>query len=157
MNSILEKLKQILLKASDIIDSMRNLPQETATNQDTLGSDWGNTVVAHHNVRALCDLEGLSFEQKETLTACVYQESRFDINAKHENIVDGKVSSTDWGIVQVNDYFHIGPGKDFPSVEYVLSHPEECVRWMCKLFKAGQANLWSSYSTGAYKQWLGKV
>jgi hypothetical protein len=141
-------------------------------NPDALRAPWSDPVIAHHNVRALCDLEGITGTQvidgvawlkKDILTACVYQESEFRIGARHQNTViepDGtrKVTSTDFGIVQVNDYWHIGAGKDFPSADYVLTHPEECVRWMCRQYKAhGNLNAWSSYTTGAFKRRLGKV
>lgn len=133
---------------------------------DYVYPDWSIVPNAHHNVRAICDLEGLNWEQKQILAACVYQESQFKIGAHHENYAfhkDGTryLSSTDYGIVQINDYWHIegfGPGHDFPSVEYVYGHPEECVRWMAKYYKQhGHLNAWCSYTTGAYKPWLNKV
>ncbi len=104
---------------------------------------------AFHSTRVLCDEAGLTLDQKNTLCACIYQESRFDNEA-----VGNNGTSKDWGIVQVNDYFHIGKGKDFPSIAYVLDNPEECVKWMIKLSKQGKLNLWSSYKLGAYKKWL---
>jgi len=139
------------------------MPTAPHVNPDALGAPWSDTVIAHHNVRALCDLEALSYDQKEVLTACVYVESAFRINATHQNTVieaDGtrKVTSTDFGIVQVNDYYHIGAGKDFPSTDYVLANPEICVRWMARYYKThGNLNAWCSYTSGAYKRWLGKV
>jgi len=157
-------------------------PPAPQPNPDALQSPWSDPVIAHHNVRALCDLEGITgteqingthWLKKDILTACVYQESQFRINAKHENtvmedtgekdanakpILVRKVASTDWGIVQINDYWHIGPGKDFPSVDYVLSNSELDVRYMCRYYKEhGHLNAWCSYSTGAFKQHLGKV
>lgn len=130
---------------------------------DFIYPDWSITANAHHNVRALADLEGLTYDQKQVLAACVYQESEFMIGATHANYIftsDGerRLSTTDYGIVQVNDYWHIGKGKDFPSVEYVMGHPEECVRWMCRYYKQhGHLNAWVSYTSGAYKQWLNRV
>jgi hypothetical protein len=137
-----------------------NLPtMETVTpNPDAL-LDWSLIVGAHHNVRALCDLGGLTYAQKEVLTACVRVESGFDINAEHKNKDNtGAVWSIDWGIVQINSWFHIGAGKDFPSVEYVLANPEACVRWMCQYYLThGDLGAWSSFTSGDYKQWLGRV
>jgi hypothetical protein len=146
--------------------------------------DWSTAEAARHSTRLICDEEGLPlardikvngklYQLKDILCACIMQESRFknfkkdgspqrndnysiiehkqqDGSITHERIL----SSTDWGIVQVNDRWHIGAGKDFPSVEYVLANPEECVRWMARLFKAGNANLWSSYKYKDYIQWL---
>lgn len=128
-------------------------------NPDTFIPDWSNPVAAHHNVRVVCDLQGLTWEQKQILTACVMVESGFNINAVHQN-KDGKghVLSTDYGIVQVNDYWHIGQGKDFPSVEYVLQNPQACVEWMAKSYKTtGSLNLWCSFTSGMYRKWLNKV
>lgn len=113
---------------------------------------------AFHSTRVICDEIGLTYEQKNTLCGCVYQESRFLTNPKpnvNKDPKTGLVWSTDYGIVQVNDYFHIGPGKDFPSIEYVIANPEKCIRWMAGIMKAtGALQPWSSYTSGAYKQWL---
>ncbi len=120
---------------------------------------WDTIEGAHHNVRAICDLVGLTFDQKQILTACVKVESGFDINAVHINR-DGRghILSTDYGIVQINDYYHIGAGKEFPTIEYVLANPEDCVRWMCTYYKThGNLAAWVSCTSGAFKQWLGRV
>lgn len=131
----------------------------SVVNPDALLPDWSIIPAAHHNVRAICDIEGLTYKQKQVLTACVYIESGFIITAVHQNR-DGKgqVLSTDYSLVQVNDYWHIGIGKDFPSVAYVMSHPEEQVRWMCQYYKQhGNLNNWCSFTSGAYLRVLGKV
>jgi hypothetical protein len=143
-----------------------------ASNPDALQSPWSDPVIAHHNVRALCDIMGLTgtelingthWLKKDIVTACVYQESQFKIGAVHQNYKfnpDGTrvLESTDYGIVQINDYWHIGPGKDFSSVQYVLDNPEADVRYMIQYY-LDHENLkaWCSYSTGAFKQHLGKV
>lgn len=112
---------------------------------------WDTPKHSWHSVRVLCDEMGLTFEEKNLICACVYQESRFLNSAVGKN-----KGSTDWGIVQVNDTkgWHIGKGLQFPSVEYVIANPEACVRWMIRMFKAEKLNLWASYSSGAYQQWL---
>lgn len=113
---------------------------------------------AYHSTRVICDEIGLTLEQKNTLCACVYQESGFLTNPKPNQNIDkktGKVWSTDYGIVQINDYWHIGKGKSFPSVQYVLDNPEKCIRWMAGIYKnTGNLNPWSSYASGAYKKHL---
>lgn len=124
---------------------------------DELYPDWNTPERARHNVRALCDLGGLNHQQKEILTACVKEESGFLVNPKPNQNKDehGKVWSTDWGIVQINDHFHIGPGKDFPSVDYVLTHPQVCVQWMINYYLShGDLGAWVSYTSGAYKKHL---
>jgi len=123
---------------------------------------WDTPQQAYHSTRVVCDEVGLTFEQKEILCACVYQESGFK-NYKAPGIPttngnkdkQGKVWSTDYGIAQVNDYWNIGPGKPFPSVSYVLNYPEEVIRWMAGIYKrTGKLTPWASFTSGAYKQWL---
>lgn len=141
----------------------------TAPDLDAILPNWHDQATARHNVRAICDLTGLTLEQKNILSACVYQESQFlnwhadSTPVIHPNYAfhqDGTkyTASTDYGIVQVNDYWHIGGGKDFVSVDYVMSNPELCVRWMARYYKQhGHLNAWCSFTSGAYKQWLGRV
>lgn len=110
---------------------------------------------AWHGARVLCDNAGLTLQEKNIISACIYQESRFKNTAKNLNKnAAGKVTSTDWGICQVNDYYHIGAKGDFPSVDYVLQNPEKVIDWMIKMYKAGLLKQWVSYSSGAYARWL---
>ena len=123
--------------------------------------DFSTPQRAYHSVRAICDEMGLPLEKtvvvedmghfmpKDIICACIYQESQFDNRAVGKN-----KNSTDWGIAQVNDYWHVGKGKQFPSVEYVVLNPEICVRWMINCYLQGDLYMWSSYKTGAYKKWL---
>lgn len=130
----------------------------TLSNPDVLYSDWSTPSKAFHNTRVLCDLAGLSVDQKNILSACVYQESGFLTNPRPNTNKDpktGLVWSTDYGIVQVNDYFNIGPNKPFPSVEYVINNPQACVQWMVDTYKStGALQPWASFTTGAYKKHL---
>ncbi len=123
---------------------------------DELYDDWSNPHHAYHNVRVLCDRAGLSHTQKDVLCACLYQESQFLNSAiGHNRNKAGQITSTDWGIVQCNDWFNIGPGKTWPSVEYVVNHPEELVNWMIHIYKnTGRLQPWASYTSGAYGKWL---
>lgn len=130
------------------------------SNIDTL-TTWNTPDNCRHNVRVLCDLSGLSLYDKNVITACVHEESDFmnyksdGTPVKNENLnKDGSLSSTDWGIVEINDHYHIGPGKDFPSVDFVLANPQKCVQFMIDMFKAGKLALWSSYKTGAYLKYM---
>lgn len=131
------------------------MPPVSKENPDVLLA-WNSSVAANtHNVRVLCDKAGLSYQAKQLITACIQIESNFqsyylsgpNINTpvKHENIVDGKLASTDWGIVQINDYWNIGSGKPFSSVQYILANPAACVNFMIQMYKAGQIRLWDSY------------
>ena len=112
----------------------------------------------HHNVRALCDLEGLTFAQKEVLTACVKIESDFRTQITHPNFYFDStgvkhLGSTDYGICQWNSHYH---GSEI-TPDQALNNPEMAVRLMCKYWLAGRMSQWVSYSSGAYKQWLNKV
>ena len=92
------------------------------------------------------------FYPKDIVCACIYQESRFKNSAVGKN-----KTSTDWGIVQVNDTpgWHIGPGLRFKSVQDVLDNPEKTVRWMISVMKeTGKLQPWASYTSGVYKRWL---
>lgn len=130
------------------------------------GNQHPYSVNGRHSVRVLCDDMGLTVAEKNVIAACVMQESGFmnllpdGTPVFHENMVGSRLASTDWGIVQCNDYWHIGPKSDFPSVQYVVDNPEVMVRWMIQLSKEGKLNLWASYGptgNGPYKQWLNKV
>ena len=116
---------------------------------------WATPKQAWHSVRVLCDNEGLSVSEKNLICAVIYQESGFKNTAICRNKdKQGNITSSDWGICQVNDYWHCGKGKTFPSAEYVVAHPEEAVRWMLKMYRLGLLKLWVGYSSGAYQKWL---
>lgn len=132
----------------------------TPTNPDVLGP-WDSQKHNYHNVRVLCDLSGLSLEEKNLICSCVYQESEFfnylpnGNPVEHKNLnKDGSVSSTDFGIAQINDWWHVIEYKDFPSTEYILANPDKAIQFMIDKYKAGQLSQWSSYATGANRQWL---
>ncbi|MDE2102085.1 MAG: hypothetical protein KGL39_32870 [Patescibacteria group bacterium] len=133
--------------------TMEQIPPETlpaVLDVMTIYPQWENKDVARHNVRVICDQEGLTFAQKNDLTATIHCESNFNPTCVNKNMIGNKVASTDYGICQINDYYHIGDGKDFPSVDYVLNNPEACVRWMCKMWLSGQAKMWVCYLKGMY-------
>lgn len=113
---------------------------------------WSTPQEAYHSTRVICDEIGLTLEQKNIVCACIYQESQFKNNAVGKN-----KTSTDWGLVQVNDTpgWHIGPGLRFKSVQDVLDNPEKAVRWMVQTMKdTGKLQPWASYTSSAYQQWL---
>lgn len=118
--------------------------------------DWSTVSAARHSVRLICDEENLTYDEKNELCATVQCESGLRSSTIHPNIANGVITSTDYGICQINDYFHIGDGKDFPSKEYVLSNPEACIRWMCKQWKRGEVGkkLWVCYSANLYQKYL---
>jgi hypothetical protein len=144
LSTVLAYLKQMLLQASAKLNLMEIEsvpPVVSPASVDTL-VPWTGKENCRHNVRVLCDLEGLTEAQKDDLSSTVNCESGYNPACVHPNIVNGKVASTDYGIAQINDYYHIGEGKDFPSSEYVLQNPEADIRWMCKQWLAGNGRLW---------------
>lgn len=130
------------------------LPVQASSDPDSIKYPWDTPQHNYHNSRVLCDQAGLTLEEKNTICACLYQESRFDNGATHANVLNGKVVSTDWGIAQVNDYYHIGVGKDFSTVVYVVDNPDKVIAWMIGMYQHGLLKQWVSFSSGAYLQWL---
>lgn len=112
------------------------------TNNPDLLFAWDTPENCRHNVRAIADLEGLTLDEKNDFSSTVHCESNYNPKCIHPNIINGHISSTDFGILQINDYWHIGPGKDFPSSDFVLNNPEACVRWGAKQWKAGNGKMW---------------
>lgn len=117
---------------------------------------WGTPADAEHSVRVICDQEGLTVEQKNTMDATIHAESGYDTHVTHENyaigILTGKkyLASTDYGICQWNDKYH---GKEISPGD-AINNPEKAVRLMCQYWKRGQRDIWVAYSSGRYKQYL---
>lgn len=121
---------------------------------------WDTPEHVRHSVRVMCDNANFWVKDKNDLTACVYQESQFDPEAKGKVNSDG---TRDYGLCQYNTGknakgvpYWIGAGAAFASIEEVLSDPEKNVRIMISEWKSGEAGKrqWASYSTGAYRKWL---
>ena len=116
---------------------------------------WATPKQAWHSVRVLCDEEGLSKSEKDLICAVIYQESEFKNGAVCRNKdKKGNILSSDWGICQINDYWHCGKGKTFPNAEYVVANPEEAVKFMLKMYRLGLLKLWVGFSSKAYERWL---
>lgn len=120
---------------------------------------WDTPADARHSARVICDEEGLNLKQKNDVTACIQEESRFNPKAIGKINKDG---TQDFGIVQMNNGknkngvpYWIGKGCLFESVDEVLNNPERGVRFMARETKKyGYPKWWSSWTTGAYKKWL---
>lgn len=112
---------------------------------------WDTPTNARHSVRVICDEEGLDIEQKNTMCATIGAESGWTTTAIGKPNSNG---TRDWGIVQLNDGLWIGQGKPFLTTDYVLTHPEECVRWMSKQWKLGHRNWWIAYKNKSYLKYM---
>ena len=116
---------------------------------------WDTPEQARHSVRVICDEQKLSFAEKNLITAVIQAESGFYNTAINKNRnFHNVVTSIDYGICQINTRFHIGEGKTFPSVEYVLQNPDKVVQWMIKMFRAGHLNWWIAFVNGSYKKYM---
>lgn len=103
----------------------------------------------------ICKDKKLTPFQTAEMLATLMFEAGFNntLTNKNKN-AKGVVTSTDWGLCQINDYWHIGKNKSFPSVEYVLANPDKVVMWMADMWKAGKGKLWVAYSGGYYKKYF---
>lgn len=90
---------------------------------------------------------GLSWAEKDLLCAVIRAESSFDIKAVNQQ-------SGDYGICQINQFFWIGQGKYFSTIEEVFNYPEKSVRFMCEQYKKGHLDYWVAYKNGSYKAYL---
>lgn len=116
---------------------------------------WDTKDNSRHSVRVICDEENLAIWDKNLICAVIQAESNFDNKAiNHNKNTKGQILSTDWGICQINDYYHVGPGKPFRFVKDIKDNPEKAVRWMILMYKAKKIHLWVAYSSGAYKRFL---
>lgn len=131
------------------------VPTPTQTPPQTPKYLFDTPQNARHSVRVLCDEANLSLYNKNVITACIEQESAFKNTAvNHNRDKNGKVLSTDWGICQINDYYHTGVGRAFKNAEDIVNNPEKAVRFMISMLKAGKIKLWVSYSSGAYEKYM---
>mgnify|MGYP003394363695 FL=1 len=120
--------------------------------------DFSTPHAANHSTRVICDEEGLTVMQKNLICQVIHCESGFNNEITHPNKnAHGLITSTDFYLCQINDYYHIGKDKDFPSVDYVHDNPDKVVRWMIKMFKAGKLNLWVCYSQKLYGSHPSKI
>ena len=94
---------------------------------------------------------GMSVDNKNLFCATMGAESGWNVKAIGKPNKDG---SRDYGICQINSYYWIGEGKPFPSTDYVLNNPEDCVRWAIKQWKAGHRSYWWAYTNGSYVKFL---
>lgn len=108
---------------------------------------WDTPENARHSLRVICDEEGLTVEQKNTMSQVVHCESEYKIAARLDNKdKNGNIWSTDAGLCQWNSYWH---GKEI-STDEAFNDPEKAVRLMCQYVKNGQLKQWVCFSSGKY-------
>ena len=133
-------------------------------NPDTLGP-WDTPANCRHKVRVIADLEGLTVAQKNSFSQTIRCESGYNPtivmfncekgfvrSTAYNEAIHGAVLSKDVGLYQINTYWHIGPGKDFPSEDYVLQNPEACGRWAARVFKSSP-RVWVCFNKALYTQY----
>lgn len=60
-------------------------PSPTVPESDPPKLDFSTPKAAWHTVRVLCDEAGLTYQEKNLICACIYQESRFSNKAVNIN------------------------------------------------------------------------
>lgn len=150
--NLINKLFEIVgLRQKELEEVVKKKPEMTTESKYL----WDTLANSKHSVRVICDEEGLSLGNKNLICAVIQAESGFNNKAVNKNRNSkGVVTSTDWGICQINDYYQIGKGTSFVSVDDVVNNPDKAVRFMVQMFKAGKLNLWSAYKGGAYLKYL---
>lgn len=139
-----------LLFKKKISNPINTMPEPTPI-QEVPKYDFSYPKAIRHSIRVICDEEGMSLEQKNTMCATIQAESGFILTAKNFNKdKNGKVLSTDWGLCQWNDYYH---GKEITPDESI-NNPEKAIRLMCQYWKRGQRDLWIAYKNGSYKKYI---
>lgn len=145
---------------TDIVLEPQNSPQkpDTPPTPPIPSYDFSTPQKAFHSTRVLCDEMGLNYDQKNEICATIYGESEFDIRAINYNKnAKDVVTSTDYSLCQINDRYHIGKGKTFPSVEYVLNNHDKVVKWMIEMYKQGNIDWWIAHKNGSYLRWIPKT
>lgn len=109
---------------------------------------WDTRANIIHSCRVIMDEYHIGWNDKAKLCGVIEGESNFNIRAVHHN-TNG---SADYGLVQMNSRYWIGPGKLFRDVEEVFTVPEKSVRFLCESFLEGKLDRWYAYQNGSYKQ-----
>lgn len=94
----------------------------------------------------------------KVLMATIEAESGWDPKAIGVNLNGSK----DYGLCQINDNWWIGSNSKaaqvgeyyFPSSDYVLNNPKDCIDWMIKQWVKGRQNDWYGYKNQVYKKFL---
>lgn len=115
----------------------------------TIYPNWADPEIARHNLRVICDQEGLTVAQKNLTSQVVHCESGYHVHATHPNLYKGKQVSCDFGICQWNDHYH---GTEI-SPDEAMNNPEKAIRLMCQYVKAGKITQWVCYSSKLYLQY----
>ena len=122
---------------------------------DAMKYRWGSREESIASVRRICDEQKLTDKERQLIMAVIQAESDFNNAATNKNRdKSGNVLSVDWGICQINSFWHIGIGRTFPSVDYVLQNPHKVVRWMITMMRAGKIGLWCGYVNGSWKKFI---
>ena len=109
---------------------------------------WDTPENARHSVRVICDREGLTYPEKNIITAVIKAESGFNKDATNLN-QDG---SKDFGICQFNSYWYV---KRMGLItEADCFDPEKSVKLMIKRYRQGFLRDWVTYKDGIYKKYL---
>lgn len=154
IQQIINKMRQVVGLLLQVIEIKKNTPEPEPEpipepTPEPLKYDWSSKEKSRYSCRVIMDEYNLRWTQKDILCAVIEAESNFNIKAVNDN-----GNSKDWGICQINDYWHVGEGKEFRSVEEILEFPEKSVHFMIRMYLAGQLNLWTAYKNKSYQRYL---
>lgn len=113
---------------------------------------WDTPQNTRHSCRVIMDQYELTWDEKDLLCAVIEAESGFNIHATHKN----NNGSSDFGLVQMNSTYWVGPGKYFSSVQEVFDDPAKSVRFMIESYKSGHLNRWYAYTNKSYLKYMPK-
>lgn len=171
LQNILDIIKKILMLDLEILKKKDDEAKETEISNPIADPipppapeivavpkyQWTTRKDARHSVRVICDEEGLTKKEKDTITAVIQAESDFNTGI----ITRNKNGTLDYGICQFNNGknkngvpFWIGEGADFKDYYEVLNNPEKCVRVMIREYKKGNLKYWIAYSNGSYLKYI---
>lgn len=139
------KLKQAQSPTVEPIVSVEPVQPQLAPSK----YDWDTASFVRHSVRVISDEYFLTWTEKDVVCAVIQAESGFNPKAVNKN----SNGTYDYGLCQINSFWHIGPDKYFKTKEEALD-PEKSVRFMVEQFKRGNIKLWAAFQNKSYRKYL---
>ena len=137
------------------------LPEKIDWKKWFIGDGWGEYAEegrkeACKMAKRVCEEEGLPDWMKRELLGTIAGESKYNVFCINRNRdARGNVSTTDFGISQLNDFFYLRAHN--MTGDEALNNPEKCVRIMCQAFKAGRAKDWIAWRNHNWEKHLVNV
>lgn len=143
-----EEKSAVLQTVYDAVETLQTPPKPVKHDTAWCGGPLEERLKMYDLAVSICKEQGMGAMTQDVL-ATIYGESGFNQWCENTSNKDG---TADYGICQFNtgtnskgQAYWIGKGGAFPSVEFVLNNPENCIREMCRQFKQGNQNYWVAY------------